>query len=338
MDSLAASTVYLPQFDAALPEFRERAPWLGGDLQTMRNFLRRPRVDLSRFRSEVLVLPLRDGSGDRLAASMEWPAENAAAHPVVLLIHGLAGCQDSMHLRITAAYLLHQGFPVLRMNLRGAGGSRPLCAQHYHAGRSQDLADALLGLPDRIKQRGLAAIGFSLGGSVLLKYLGESGRNTPLMAAVTVSTPLDLKAAAQRIMAPRNAHYHWYFLRDCRREFVGSPCAEEVRLASEVRSLWEFDERLTAPRSGYAGAADYYVRTSARNFLDGIAVPTLLLHAADDPIVPVDSYRDYHWRRNRRLLPIVQRRGGHVGFHDRAGHVWHDSISGRFLQRVLSLS
>src|SRR5579863_3206988 len=210
MDSLATSTVFAPAFEADLPQFRERAPWMGGDLQTMRNFLCRPRVNLGRFSMERLVLPLRDGSGDSLVATLHWPLDDRHPHPVVLLIHGLTGCQESAHLRISAAHLLRAGFPVLRINLRGAGPSRALCTQHYHAGRSQDLAHALAELPARIKRRGLVAIGFSLGGSVLVKYLGEAGRGTPLMAAVTVSTPLDLMAASHRIMAPRNAHYHWY--------------------------------------------------------------------------------------------------------------------------------
>jgi len=162
---------------------------MGGDLQTMRNFLCRPRVNLGRFSMERLVLPLRDGSGDSLVATLHWPLDDRHPHPVVLLIHGLTGCQESAHLRISAAHLLRAGFPVLRINLRGAGPSRALCTQHYHAGRSQDLAHALAELPARIKRRGLVAIGFSLGGSVLVKYLGEAGRGTPLMAAVTVSTP-----------------------------------------------------------------------------------------------------------------------------------------------------
>jgi len=336
MDTLATSTISAPPFEAGLQQFRERPPWLGGDLQTMRNFLCRPRIDLRAFRGERLVLPLADGSGDRLVVAVHWPHDERQPRPVVLLIHGLTGCQDSVHLRVTAAYLLRRGFPVLRINLRGAGPSRALCGKHYHAGRSQDLADALAALPTSIKRRSLVAIGFSLGGSVLLKYLGEAGRGTPLAAAVTVSSPLDLMAAARRIMMPRNAPYHWYFLRGCRSEFARGN--EEVRLAREVNSLWEFDEKVTAPRGGFAGAADYYVRCSAQGFLDEVAVPTLLLHAGDDPIVPVESYRAYDWGRNRRLLAVIQNKGGHVGFHDRRGDVWHDRISALFFHRVLGLS
>src|SRR5581483_12159036 len=134
MDSLASSALAGLALDKlGLPQFRERAPWLGGDLQTMRNFLRRPAIDLTPFRYERLELPLNDGSGDRLAAALQWPVVRRDGRPVVLLIHGLTGCQDSVHIRMTAAHLLRAGFPVLRLNLRGAGPSRTLCHQHYHA-------------------------------------------------------------------------------------------------------------------------------------------------------------------------------------------------------------
>jgi len=342
MDTHGLSVAML--FDVAqlgLPAFQERAPWVGGDLQTLRNVVRRPAVDLSAYRAERLVLPLRDGTGDSLVGSLHQPrAARAArgARPLVVLIHGLTGSEDSVHIRVTAACLLRAGFPVLRLNMRGAGASRRSCRFHYHAGRSEDLAHAFAALPADATEGGVAAVGFSLGGNVLLKYLGEVGRQSPLTAAVAVSSPLDLAATAHCIMAPRNAVYHWYFLRDCQREAAASLGAEECRPALDAQSLWEFDDRMTAPRNGFASAGDYYARSSALNFLDGIAVPTLLLHSEDDPIVPAEAYHAYSWSRNRRLLPAIERRGGHVGFHDRNGGVWHDRAIKLFLERTLSLS
>ena len=338
MVTLAASESYSPpRGTAALPPFRERAPWLGGDLQTLRNFLWPPAVDLAPFRTERLILPLLDGSGDHLVGTMQWPAE-VRRRPVVVIIHGLTGCEESIHVRLCAADLLRAGFPVLRLNLRGAGPSLAFCRLHYHAGRSQDLADALAGMPARVKERGLVALGFSFGGGILLKYLGEVGGVTPLQAAVTVSTPIDLEAASRRVMERRNRIYHWSFLRDIRRQFTAGLPEKDVRLAQEVQSLWEFDEQLTAPRNGFASAADYYRRSSAQRFLAGIAVPTLLLHAINDPIVPVEAYRDFPWTRNRRLIPAIESKGGHVGFHNRGGGVWYHQAAELFFRRVLSLS
>ena len=341
MDSRVA---YLPDplagVELKLPQFEERLPWVGGDLQTMRNFLRRRSVDLSPFGVERVVLPLDGERGDRALGSLHRPLDAKVRHPLVALIHGLNGCEDSHYMRATAVHLLSAGFPVLRLNLRGAGPSRALCRARYHAGRSEDLGRALTALPAHLVANSLVAVGYSLGGNLLLKHLGEVEARTPLLAAAAVSAPIDLTATAHRIMAPRNAFYHWYFLRECQADVATSDAAteEERRVSAAARSLWEFDERVTAPRNGFAGAADYYARASAQKFLDGVAVPTLLIHADDDPIVPSDPYREHRWHRNHRLVPAVQRKGGHVGFHDRRGGTWHDRAIQTFLERALSLS
>lgn len=342
MDSRAA---YLPNpleaVELSLTRFVERLPWLGGDLQTLRNFIHPRSIDLSGFSIERVVLPLDDKGGDRAIGTLHRPVEPRPGRPLAILLHGLNGCENSQYMRVTSAHLLRAGFPVLRLNLRGAGASRPFCRARYHAGRSDDLRCAFAALPPHLTVNGVVAVGFSLGGNLLLKYLGEVERATPLLAAATVSAPIDLMATAHRIMAPRNALYHWYFLHYCQSDVAaaGDGVAEEERRASAAaRSLWEFDERVTAPRNGFAGAADYYTRASARKFLDGIAVPTLLVQAEDDPIVPAEPYRRHSWQRNRRLLPAVERKGGHVGFHDRRGGTWHDGTIQAFFERVLSLS
>jgi predicted alpha/beta-fold hydrolase len=325
-----------------LPEFRERAPWVGGDLQSIRNFLRRPSINLARYTSERIVLPLDSRSGDRASAVLHQPrAEVMGPRPVVILIHGLTGCEDSIYIRASAAHQLRAGFPVLRLNLRGAGPSRAHCGLHYHAGRSEDLRLMLQGLPPDVRRAGMVAVGFSLGGNLLLKYLGEAGSRTPILAAATVSAPLNLTATAHRIAAPRSALYHWYFLRECQREVLAPASivtAEERQAALGAENLWQFDERFTAPRNGFAGAADYYRRNSAQLFIDEIAVPTLLIHALDDPIVPDEPYREYDWHRNRCLLPMLPAKGGHVGFHDRGGGAWHDRAIQSYFERALDLA
>ena len=322
------------------PEFRQRAPWLGGDLQSVRNFLCRPTIKLES--SERIVLPLEDGSGDRISAMLSRPSKDTPAkRPLVILIHGLTGCEDSIYMRASAAHLLRAGFPVLRLNLRGAGPTRPHCGLHYHAGCTEDLRMILAALPSPLTEAGVVAVGFSLGGNLLLKYLGESGSRATFLAAATVSAPLDLTATAYCLGARRNTLYHWYFLRECQREVLAPASVmtpEERRAALDARNLWQFDERFTAPRNGFQGAADYYRRNSSGLFLDDIVVPTLAIHALDDPIVPSEPYRDYDWRRNRHLLPMAQPKGGHVGFHDRHGGTWHDRAIQAYFERVLSLS
>ena len=323
-----------------VPPFEERWPWLGGDLQTLRNFLRRPQIDLSAFATERIELPLDGASGDRTAAALHWPP-GRNRRPLVLLVHGLTGSEDSTYMRATASALLRAGYPVLRLNQRGAGSSRPFCRDRYHAGRSEDLARAIAELPARVTAFGVVGVGYSLGGNVLLKYLGERGRDTPLSAAVAVSAPLDLAVTCRSMMAPRNALYHRYFLGELRAETLaagGRLSPEEWRVVLAARDIREFDDLVTAPRNGFAGAEDYYRRCSSASFLAGIAVPTLLVQSEDDPIVPAAPFRAQEWRTKPCLVPLLLRRGGHVGFHDRRGGTWHDRAILSFFERALSLS
>jgi predicted alpha/beta-fold hydrolase len=152
--------------DPRFPKFLARPPWIGGDLQTVRNYLRGAQTPLDEFPEERIEFPLADG--DRLVATLHRPAFDAR-RPLAILIHGLSGSQDSIYLRRSARHLLQSGFPVLRFNLRGAGPSGPLCRFSYHAGRSEDLHAALMQLDGRLAGNGLLAVGYSMGGNLLLK-------------------------------------------------------------------------------------------------------------------------------------------------------------------------
>jgi predicted alpha/beta-fold hydrolase len=302
----------------------------------LRNFLIGRRARLGAFSSERLEMPLSDGSGDRLLATLNRPTPPAPAQrPLVVLIHGLSGCEQSFYMLKTAHHLLGLGYPVLRLNLRGAGPSRPFCRFQYHAGRTEDLADALAGLPPSLTAAGIVAVGYSLGGNMLLKYLGECGTASPVKAAVSVSAPLDLAATSRWMMRRRNAIYQAHLLRDMRRESLGvgaEVTAAEREAIRGARSIWEFDHRFSAPRNGFSGAEEYYERNAARRYLDGIAVPTLMIHALDDPWIPADAYVAWDWRRTPNLRPLLAQSGGHVGFQGRdRRQPWHDLCIERFL-------
>jgi predicted alpha/beta-fold hydrolase len=322
--------------DLGFAPFAPRAPWWGGDLQTLRNFLVRRRAPIERYPHERLILPLNDGSGDRLIGALGHPLADGPARPLVVLVHGLAGCATSFYMLKTAAHLLGLGYPVLRLNLRGAGPSRRFCRLQYHAGRSEDLGGALAAFPAELTAHGIAAVGYSLGANMLLKFLGERGRAARLGAAVSVSAPLDLVVTARSMMRRRNAIYQAYLLRAMKEESLGPGAevtAEERRAVRAARSIWAFDHGFSAPRNGFAGAEDYYERNSSRHFLDGITVPTLVVHALDDPWVPAGPYLAYDWQRNGHLMPLLTRRGGHVGFQgaDRRT-AWHDLCIAQFLE------
>ena len=323
------------------PPFRARFPWLGGDLQTVKAFLSPGRADLSPWPGRRLWLTMADGSGDRLAASLHGEARAAAA-PLVVLVHGLSGCEDSRYMLDSARHFLAAGYPVLRLNLRGAGPSRPTCRWQYHAGRSRDLRDALNALDDLalgVMRRGLFLIGYSLGANMLLKFLAEHGRGFPILGAVSVSAPIDLRAAQLRLMAPRNRIYQDYLLKRMKAE----ACAEGSSLTDDEREMvqgcatvFDFDDCFTAPRNGFLGAEDYYERSSAKRFLTGIATPTLVIHARDDPWIPVQAYLGFDWSLTPAVRPLLPDSGGHVGFHGRGGRArWSDRCALAFLQRLL---
>ena len=280
--------------------------------------------------AERLLLPTNDGSGDRLAAALNRPPaaaeEPSGRRPPVLLLHGVTGCEDSAYMREAAAFFLECGHPVLRLNFRGAGPSRATCRLHHHAGRTGDIDAAIRGLDPALTGRGLLAVGFSLGGNTLLKYLGEErGRAAPLLAAASVSAPIDLVAGAAFLQRRRNALYDRYILRNLKRGSLAPPAeltdAERAAIRG-ARSVVEFDDRFTAPRHGYASARVYYAAASALPFLPAIRTPTLLIHARNDPFVPITPYLTLDWSRLPRLTPLLPRGGGHLGFNDRREGAW----------------
>ncbi len=315
--------------DAAADDFRARSPWIGGDLQTLRNFLVGRPADLSAWPERALTLPLRDGSGDSLAAKLHGDPGPGA--PLLVLIHGLTGCEDSLHVRTAARHALTEGYAVLRLNLRGAPPGRHLARQHYHAGRSADLADALEALRAEragVFDGGLFLVGYSLGGNLLLKFLAEEGRDFPVTAAASVSAPIDLKAAQVRMMEPRNRIYHNYLLKRMKQDALATPGGLEEPYASRIEglaTLFDYDDAIVGPRNGFEGADDYYAKSSARRFLDAIEQPAIVIHAEDDPWIPAASYRLSLWKEKPNLRLVMPSGGGHVGFHA-AGHAvpWHD--------------
>lgn len=312
-----------------LPPFRPRFPWLTGDLQTIANRFIHP---ASLTATTTIRLAMADG--DTLLAALNRPPGDTGK-PLALLIHGLTGAADSGYMLDTAAHLLSLGHPVLRLNLRGAGPSRALCKGQYYAGRSQDLREVLTLLPAALAANRLVAIGYSLGGAMLLKYLGEEGEGSRFLAAVTVSAPIDLSLTCAFMERRRNAFYHRYILANMRREATGAGAGlteEERHAIARSHSVWQYDEFFIAPRHGFAGAEDYYEKNKPLRFMPGIRTPTLQIAAADDPWIPVSTYRGFGWAQNPALTPLLSSGGGHVGFYQSGDRVrWSDRAIAAFL-------
>lgn len=315
------------------PPFRARAPWWGADLQTVRNsILPGPPAPAG----ERLWFDTDDGSGDRLTALWHRPepARAAAEAATVVLIHGLSGSEDSPYMQLSAHYFVDRGHQVLRLNMRGAGPSRLHCRWQYHAGRSEDLRAFVNGLPDELTANGVAIVGFSLGGNVALKYAAEFGPEQPIARVVSISAPIDLAATSRNMLRWRNKLYNRHLLRDFQKEVLseGSQFTEDERRAvQKSRNFVELDDWFVAPRNGFADAWDYYDKAMSLPYLSAIRLPTLLIQAQNDPIVPAASYLQYRWQNNPMLTPLLPRSGGHVGFHGREGVPWYLPAAARFI-------
>jgi uncharacterized protein len=306
--------------DLALLDFTPRRPWWGGDLQTLRNYLLSALPTLRGETGAHLLVAVDDG--DRLVVALDRPAR-PRRRPLVVLVHGLAGCESSCYMILAAAFFLERGHAVARVNLRGAGPSRPYCRQQYHAARTGDLRAVLAALPTELRRHGMVAVGFSLGGNLVLNLLAEDSAG--LQAAATVSAPIDLALASRALLRWRNAIYHRYMLAHLKRNCTAKGAELEPRERRAIlaaRSLWAFDDGFTASRAGYADAGAFYEAASARARLGLIRTPTLLIHARDDPFVPVDAYDSIDWAASPDLVALLPRGGGHLGFHDPLG-VWH---------------
>ncbi len=324
------------------PEFAPRAPWWGADLQTLRNVVVGNAGRSDEDDTQRIALPLLDGSGDVLWAAVDEPedASRVGDRPTVVLIHGLSGTDESVYMLASRDYHLRRGHRVVRINLRGAGASRATCRAQYHAGRSEDLDEALRGLPAEWRSAGLLLVGYSLGGNMLLKFAAEYADEHPIAAFASVSAPIDLAAASRRFLDRRNWVYHQHLLRNMKKECFAAtepPDAEESEAIESCRSILEFDERVVARRNGFEGADHYYAVNHARQYLEAIAHPTLVIHALDDPWIPSVAYTTYAWSKNPHLTPVLPRGGGHVGFHGRGDtFAFHDRCIGLFFDRALA--
>lgn len=235
--------------------------------------------------------------------------------PVVLLLHGLEGSLDSHYATTLISALSKTGFRPLFMHFRGCSGVPNRLSRSYHSGATEDLVELL----EVLRERGVsvqAAVGISLGGNLLLKYLGESGEDSQLNAAVAVSVPFDLESAATRLEQGISRIYGRHLLRKLLKSHtrkclsLGIPGVEEQ---ASIHTIFEFDDRITSIQNGFVDAKDYYDRCSCGQFLRRITTPTLILHARDDPFMQPKDVPGLQDLGPGVSLELSER-GGHVGF------------------------
>lgn len=264
---------------------------------------------------------------------------NSTARGQIVLLHGLEGCADSGYMQSFAQAALRRDFGVHRLNLRSCGDTEELCETTYHSGLTSDTRAIL----EHIQQRfggPVFVVGFSLGGNVALKLAGELGSTDLLTGVCAVSTPIDLAACVRCTEKRTNALYARRFVsRLCgrvRRKSRLSPHLYNATGIAQVKTIWEFDDRFTAPLFGFGSAANYYATQSAAGYLDRIRVPALVVCAKDDPLVPFEIYNQPAFRSNPALTLLATEHGGHLGFLARGkDRFWVDGAALDWIEDLL---
>jgi uncharacterized protein len=319
------------------PRYFEAPRWLrGAHVQTIAGRLLRPAHGY-RWVRERIETP----DGDFV--DLDWGPEAGRGAPTVVVLHGLEGSARRRYVQTTFAELLGRGLRPVGLNFRSCSGEPNRTTRLYHSGETDDLRRVV----SHIRSRGggpIGAVGFSLGGNVLLKYLGEESERSVIQAAAAVSVPFDLAAGCAALEATFLGRrlYAPYFLRKLRaktrrkaRQLEGR-C--EVERALRARTLREFDEAATAPLHGFRDAADYYAQCSSARFIEAIRVPTLLLQAEDDPFLPAAHLPRVAAAGNAWVTPVFVRTGGHVGFIGGSllrPRFWAEEEAARFLGGAL---
>ena len=321
------------------PKFQPDFPWIGGDLQTLKNTLFWNQLAFEKRHQTRLKFPMSDSTGDTLLGLYDKPPGQTAL-PLIILVHGLTGCEESRNVVTSAYHFVSEGFPVLRLNLRGAGPSLGTCMQHYHAGRTQDIADVIDGLPEALTKFGIALVGVSLGGNLVLKFVGEDLAPSSVKAAVSICAPINLRIAQQCIMSPRNRLYHHYIVTRMKMDALNGTSNEQkeslIYRLKHVKTVYDFDERIVAIDNGFRDAETYYRTCSSGQFINKIRIPTLLIHAENDPWVPLSMYLERNWAVDGSVSLVISRDGGHVGFHARGLDTpWQNVCISTFLKKEL---
>jgi predicted alpha/beta-fold hydrolase len=259
---------------------------------------------------------------------------------MAVVTHGLEGNSGRPYVLGMVRTLNRNGWDAVAWNFRGCGGEPNRRLRFYHSGDTGDLQTVLDHTLQRCNHDHIALIGFSMGGNVVLKYLGERGGNIPsrVCAAVAFSVPCDLRSSALKMNLPSNAIYLKRFLRmlhqKVRAKMALFPGEIEDRDYGAIRTFKNFDDRYTAPLHGFGNAEEYWRLASSRPVLGRIAIPTLLVNALDDPILAPPCYPYDEARQNPCFSLETPRTGGHVGFvsFDADGEYWSERRTVEFLE------
>lgn len=304
-------------------EFRARRFLSGGHVQTIASFLLPRRFRLSKPEERLVEVE----PGIHVLCHCHWQSDRRSALTVIL-VHGLEGSSDSKYMLGIAEKGMLMGMNVIRMNQRTCGGTDRLAPTLYHSGRSGDVTAVAKHFVEHDGISRFALCGFSMGGNLVLKAAGEWGENPPpeFTGVVAVCPSLDLAASADALHAPVNRLYEQYFLWKLKARMKGKaqcfPGKYDLSRMNGLKSLRDFDDKITAFYCGFDGAEDYYARAAAANAVDQISVPCLILHAHNDPFIRITPESREKIVANPNITFIETADGGHCAFigDDESGH------------------
>jgi uncharacterized protein len=311
--------------------YKAPALLVGGHLETIFPSLIR-KVKGITYERERITTPDHD------FLDLDWLRQGASK--LVIISHGLEGSSERSYVRGMARIFFNHGFDVLAWNYRGCSGEMNRKIRFYHSGATDDL-DFTIRHAASLGYSEINLIGFSLGGNLTLKYLGETGEslNPIVKKAATFSVPLNLKTSCEQISKPSNWIYSQRFLRSLKKKVLEkSEIIKDLNTAplNQINTLLEFDDAYTAPLHGFRNAVDYYEQCSALHFLTTIKRPALIVNALNDPFLSPDCYP-----KNLNTHPFVKleypTRGGHVGFSlfSKNGVYWSELRALHFIQSTL---
>ncbi|MFA6303684.1 MAG: hydrolase [Legionella sp.] len=309
-------------------------------VQTIYSSLRHP-VDSPVTKHEQVELP----DGDFL--SLAWAEANLSDDaPLVVILHGLGGCVNSSYVSRFMTAFNQQGWRTVLMHFRGAGEQMNRLPKAYHSGDTSDVDFLIQHLNQQQPSTKKAVVGVSLGGNVLLKWLGEKGKRANIEAAVAISVPYQLNKVANRMNIGFSRVYEMRLLNQFKSiyarklEMISDP-PEALKRAANCDCFWTFDAQVTVPLHGFRDVHAYYRECSSRQYLRHINKPTLLIHAKDDPFMTPDVLPNEDELSEHVLLELSEK-GGHVGFVS-AGYLgtpvyWLDQRIPEYLAQFLQLS
>jgi uncharacterized protein len=314
--------------------FQPRSWLRGGHTQTLAAFFLSRRIKLPPAEHRLIEVE----PGIPVLCHCHWQPERASALTLII-VHGLEGSSESQYMLGIARSGLAAGMNVVRMNQRNCGGMDHSAPTLYNSSRSGDVAAVARNIVERDGVRGFVLIGFSMGGNLVLKLAGEWGSDGPpeFRGVAAVCPAVNLAAGADALHEPANRIYEYYFLLQLFRRF-----RRKVRLFPEtydasrlrgVKTLRDFDDRITAYYCGFTGADDYYDRAAAAHVVDRIARPALVIHAVNDPFVRILPETRQKLISNRNITYIESEDGGHCAF--LGGRDGRPAYDGRWAEREI---